>query len=912
MDETISTLRIEIGASSDKAVQSIEKVTAALRELKKGSSTKAEDPLGGLDSTRINNIAAALKSLKTSVSGKFGNFSKLATELREVANAAAGMEDSVGALAKASQALERLSNLKSISVPKTIGDSIRNIGLAAESVTPDSVANLDSVTRSLQRMSNVNLEGFKSLSGFTLPEIPASAGEAITSIAEAAGQVTPDQLQNLEQFTASLRGLENVDLSGVLAYMREINNQRTRIKVDSKDVDKAHKKVGALANILNSLKRIAFYRVIRTAIKGIGEAFSQGAENAYWYSKTMGDQTKYIADAYDRLSSGSFKMSNQLGAAWATLKATITPILIEIINLVTMAANAMTQFFAVLGGKGTYLKAIDYSKEWADTTAKGAGAAKEWKNQLMGFDEINRLEEPSSGGSGGGSALPNYENMFEESKLSAWAEKVKGTFDWITETVKNHLTEIELFASGALLGIGLVLTLTGANVPLGLGLMAAGAIGLAKVISENWDWISSNVGNALSSVEMVASGFAFGVGLVLALTGANIPLGLGMMAAGALGIATIAALNWDEIPNNVKKVIGDIDLAVGGGLLAVGALLAFSGANIPLGIGLMIGGATALAAGVALNWDYIKQNVTHVLQEIGFVVGGALLALGAVITFATPGFSAIGLGLMIAGAAFLAGAVAVNWDFIAQKMQGTLGLITTIAGGALLALGLVLVFTGVGLPLGLGLMIAGGAALGVGAANYDWDALRKKLQDAWQDIKDWWNSDVAQYFTWSYWQDKFDEAFGNLHITLPHIQISWEEATGAVADVLGYFGIPLSIPHIGVEWYAKGGIVDGATLIGAGEAGKEAIIPLERNTEWISRVAAELNTQQARQSNGYGGADIGAALEDANDSVINAIFAVGTQLVQAIAENSNNGQVDWNRVTNEVTRRQRQMARANG
>ena len=35
--------------------------------------------------------------------------------------------------------------------------------------------------------------------------------------------------------------------------------------------------------------------------------------------------------------------------------------------------------------------------------------------------------------------------------------------------------------------------------------------------------------------------------------------------------------------------------------------------------------------------------------------------------------------------------------------------------------------------------------------------------------------------------------------------------------------------------------MDGATLIGAGEAGKEAIIPLERNTQWIRNVATELS-----------------------------------------------------------------------
>lgn len=57
------------------------------------------------------------------------------------------------------------------------------------------------------------------------------------------------------------------------------------------------------------------------------------------------------------------------------------------------------------------------------------------------------------------------------------------------------------------------------------------------------------------------------------------------------------------------------------------------------------------------------------------------------------------------------------------------------------------------------------------------------------------------------------------HIPLPHPYIS---PTGwGVGDLLK--GI---IPSIGIEWYAKGGILDNPSLIGVGEAGAEAIIPL--------------------------------------------------------------------------------------
>lgn len=50
-------------------------------------------------------------------------------------------------------------------------------------------------------------------------------------------------------------------------------------------------------------------------------------------------------------------------------------------------------------------------------------------------------------------------------------------------------------------------------------------------------------------------------------------------------------------------------------------------------------------------------------------------------------------------------------------------------------------------------------------------------------------------------------------------------------------------PHINVTWAARGGVLDSSTLIGigAGEAGKEALLPLERNTEWADIIAEKVN-----------------------------------------------------------------------
>ena len=37
-----------------------------------------------------------------------------------------------------------------------------------------------------------------------------------------------------------------------------------------------------------------------------------------------------------------------------------------------------------------------------------------------------------------------------------------------------------------------------------------------------------------------------------------------------------------------------------------------------------------------------------------------------------------------------------------------------------------------------------------------------------------------------------------------------------------------SIPSLGLKWYKNGGIFDSASVIGVGEAGTEAVVPLEK------------------------------------------------------------------------------------
>lgn len=64
---------------------------------------------------------------------------------------------------------------------------------------------------------------------------------------------------------------------------------------------------------------------------------------------------------------------------------------------------------------------------------------------------------------------------------------------------------------------------------------------------------------------------------------------------------------------------------------------------------------------------------------------------------------------------------------------------------------------------------------------------------------------------------------------LPHLKVEWNDV-----------GYGLTLPALSLEWYAKGGIFDAATLIGVGERGPEAVLPLnDRTYGEIARGIAE-------------------------------------------------------------------------
>ena len=296
----------------------------------------------------------------------------------------------------------------------------------------------------------------------------------------------------------------------------------------------------------------------------------------------------------------------------------------------------------------------------------------------------------------------------------------------LSDEVKGVVAIITTAVSGALLALGAILAFTGVNIPLGIALMAGGALAMATVIAPNWGTMSESVQNSISDVMGILGVSSLAIGGILAFSGANVPLGIGLMLVGALSLGTAIAINWNTISEALQGPVGGITALIGTAVLALGGLLAFSGANIPLGIALMVVGAASLATVSALNWNSVKDALQGPVGGITALIATAMLALGGVLAFSGTNIP-LGIALMVVGAAGLATVVALNWNSIVDTLRGPVGDILTVLSTSMLVLGGLLLFSGANIPLGLGLMIAGAATLATVMAT-NWDTIGDTLK----------------------------------------------------------------------------------------------------------------------------------------------------------------------------------------
>ena len=349
-------------------------------------------------------------------------------------------------------------------------------------------------------------------------------------------------------------------------------------------------------------------------------------------------------------------------------------------------------------------------------------------------------------------------------------------------------------------------------------------------------------------------------------------------------------LNLDSMYAWFEKYKGLIAQITTWSLIVIGVILAVIGAfslNIPL---LMLGASMA-GLGIAVGfkseaffetWDYLKVVIKAVCEAVGLDVETTTQIIATafeVVWIIIQGIfnamvATIGVvwetikGTVSVGLAFIIGLLQTTWAFISAGLNIGVSFFNLICSaiGGIFAI--------------LGNLITGDFKGALDAVMRVWDKAKDFFKAVWDGIAGIFSS-VVNWFgntfaaAWNAITKVFNKAgdfFRGIWNTIKGIftsiggatgeavskafssAINWilEKATniinGFVSAINAAIGIINKIPgvkiqklsRIQVPRLAEGGIATRSVLANIGEAGKEAVLPLEYNTEWMDTLADKI------------------------------------------------------------------------
>lgn len=427
-------------------------------------------------------------------------------------------------------------------------EPIERIDIEVNAQTDRAVSDLTNLEKILNRLGK--LSGFRNIDGLS-----DSLGR-FSDAAEKAG----DAASRINGINAALRTTEQrVAQTGARAEQAAGTAVRCCDRVQ-----------GRLGGLMGFLSRMALRRTISAILSGI----RGGLDNLYQYSAGI---SGLFASSMDRIATSAQYLQNSLGSALAPLMNTLAPVLDAIVDKIVDAINWFNQLVAVLSGKSTWTRAVKVQRQYAavasgvgKTAKESTAAIKELQRTVMGFDELNLLNDAASaaGGGGGGSAGSaggtDYGSMFEEVPIDQAFESVQKVADFILTAVEkirqvmdflgidmNDLLKIAGLVAGAIaawkIGTGfmsalqtVISTVRELKVPIGITMAVAGfaleATGMYQMGRGDW-----SLGNIIKSA----------LGAALGITGLTIAFGttgliIGLAAALVIGVASYEWGTWDK------------------------------------------------------------------------------------------------------------------------------------------------------------------------------------------------------------------------------------------------------------------------------------------------------------------------------------------------------------------------------
>lgn len=186
---------------------------------------------------------------------------------------------------------------------------------------------------------------------------------------------------------------ENVSSGNLRQISGNGNNFNQITQSLSKVETQTEKTTSKFSQFFASVKRIALYRAIRTALKEIVQAMQYGIQN---YARDDDATNKAMSNVMNSVN----QLKNTLGVTFGQIMQTLAPLIEMLTNAVVGLLDNINMALASLGNKSTYSRAIKQNEDYAKSLDKVNG-------KLLSFDTFNTLATQNQS-----------EGLFEEVKIS--------------------------------------------------------------------------------------------------------------------------------------------------------------------------------------------------------------------------------------------------------------------------------------------------------------------------------------------------------------------------------------------------------------------------------------------------------------------------------------------------------------
>ena len=185
-----------------------------------------------------------------------------------------------------------------------------------------------------------------------------------------------------------------------------------------------------LGGMLRTIGMTARFMFASFLIMGTVNGIKEGMQNLAQYSDR-------VNASLSMLMSSLTQLKNSLATAFAPILEVVAPLLNTLIQKVTQAVSAIGMLFSSLTGKSYFTSAKKVNQDYAASLNQNANSAneaneanKELQRTLLGFDQINKLDDDTySAPSGGTPGVLDPSDMFEEvpigNKIKEFADKLK-------------------------------------------------------------------------------------------------------------------------------------------------------------------------------------------------------------------------------------------------------------------------------------------------------------------------------------------------------------------------------------------------------------------------------------------------------------------------------------------------------